>query len=93
MGMNDPVNLTQVILEAIAEGEAIPEPVTLTQRLLTLIGGRIGNIDERVAALEEHPVSPETIEQILIEYIEEHPEILTLGLFRDDDGDLCEEDE
>lgn len=87
------VNLTQVILEAIAEDGTIPEPVTLTQRMLALIGNRIGNIDDRVKDLEENPIDPESIKEIVTEYLDEHPEILTMKLYRDEDDDLCEEDE
>lgn len=74
-------------------------PVTPRDKLLhriavdrTEITEAQADLDERVAALEENPVDPETVKEAVFEYMDDHPELDHLGFYRDTDGDLCEED-
>lgn len=77
----------------------LEEPVTPRDKLLyriaadrdAIMEGQ-ADLDGRVTELEENPVSPEDVQTAVDNYMDAHPELTHLGFYRDDDGDLCEED-
>lgn len=84
----------------VCEDKGVPDPAWRHEEYLKAIyeaakgvEANVEDLDERVSELEENTLSPEDVQTVMDNYMDEHSELIHLGFYRDSDGDLCQSDE